>query len=107
MPYRITKRDCTQSSGRKGGWVLSYTDKKGKHHSNCHTSKAGAESQRGGIEGPWASEGVNETTYSKYSTATRNPYEGPGDEFDMDPDDPVGLVRMSIREILKDKMTGE
>ena len=50
MPYNIRKRKCRQSSGKRGSYVLSYTDKKGKRHSNCHTSKKRARSQISAIE---------------------------------------------------------
>ena len=39
MPYKIVKRKCKQSDGDHGSYVLSYTDKKGKKHRACHTSK--------------------------------------------------------------------
>jgi hypothetical protein len=52
MPYRIAKRKCKQSSGRRGSYVLSYVDYKGKRHSNCHTSKKRARAQIAAIEGP-------------------------------------------------------
>ena len=52
MPYTIRKSDCKQSSGKKGSYTLSYTDKKGKKHSNCHTSKKNAQAQIGAIEMP-------------------------------------------------------
>jgi hypothetical protein len=35
---------------------LSYTDKKGKYHSNCHTSKKKAQAQIGAIEMPESNE---------------------------------------------------
>jgi len=50
MPYTIKKRKCRQSSGKKGNYVLSYTDKNGKRHSNCHTSKKRARGQIAAIE---------------------------------------------------------
>ena len=37
---------------RSGSYTLSYTDKKGKKHSNCHTSKKNAQAQIGAIEMP-------------------------------------------------------
>lgn len=52
MPYKITKRKCKQSDGDRGSYVLSYTDKKGKKHSACHTSKKKARGQIAAIEGP-------------------------------------------------------
>lgn len=52
MPYTIRKSDCIQSSGKKGSYTLSYTDKKGKKHRICHTSKKKAQSQIAAIEMP-------------------------------------------------------
>ena len=52
MPYTIRKRKCKQSDGDSGTYVLSYTDKKGKKHNNCHTSKKKAQGQIAAIEGP-------------------------------------------------------
>lgn len=52
MPYNIRKRKCKQSDGDSGTYVLSYTDKKGKKHNNCHTSKKKAQGQIAAIEGP-------------------------------------------------------
>jgi len=56
MPYTIRKRDCKQSSGKKGSYTLSYTDKKGRRHSNCHTSKKKAKAQISAIEIPESNE---------------------------------------------------
>ena len=50
MSYNIRKRSCRQSSGKKGSYVLSYTDNKGKKHSNCHTSRKRAKGQIAAIE---------------------------------------------------------
>jgi hypothetical protein len=50
MPYTIRKRKCKQKDGDAGSYVLSYTDKKGKHHSICHTSKQKAKGQIAAIE---------------------------------------------------------
>ena len=104
MPYSIRKRSCRQSSGKRGNYVLSYTDKKGKKHSNCHTSKTKAQGQIAAIEGPRESilrmkvremlREISETTYSTRSTFFSNPYEDPGEEFDIDPQDPIGLVKI-------------
>ena len=52
MPYKINKKSCKQSDGDSGSYVLSYTDKKGKKHNNCHTSKKKAQGQIAAIEGP-------------------------------------------------------
>ena len=56
MPYTIRKSDCRQVSGKKGTYTLSYTDKKGKKHRNCHTSKKKAQAQIGAIEMPESNE---------------------------------------------------
>lgn len=50
MPYTIRKQNCKQSDGDSGSYVLSYTDKKGKKHRNCHTSKKKAQGQIAAIE---------------------------------------------------------
>ena len=52
MPYTIKKQDCKQSDGDSGTYVLSYTDKKGKKHRICHTSKKKAKGQIAAIEMP-------------------------------------------------------
>lgn len=50
MPYDLKKKKCKQSDGDAGSWELSYTDKKGKHHKACHTSKKKAQGQIAAIE---------------------------------------------------------
>ena len=50
MPYTIRKQKCKQSDGDSGTHVLSYTDKKGKKHRACHTSKKKARGQIAAIE---------------------------------------------------------
>ena len=50
MPYTIRKRKCKQTDGDVGSYVLSYTDKKGKKHSNCNTSRKKARGQISAIE---------------------------------------------------------
>jgi hypothetical protein len=50
MPYKIRKQKCKQSSGKRGTHVLSYTDKKGKKHRACHTSRKKARGQIAAIE---------------------------------------------------------
>ena len=50
MPYSIKKKKCKQSDGDSGEYALLYTDKKGKKHSNCHTSKKKAQGQIAAIE---------------------------------------------------------
>ena len=60
MPYRIRKRSCTRSDGKKGKYVLQYKPKKktekkkdseGYVTAGCHTSKEKASGQRAAIEG--------------------------------------------------------
>jgi hypothetical protein len=53
MPYTIRKQKCKQSDGDAGSHVLSYTDKSGKKHRACHTSKRKAQGQIAAIEGQW------------------------------------------------------
>ena len=48
--YNVRSQSCTQSDGDKGSAILYYTDKKGKKHSNCHTSKKKAKGQIAAIE---------------------------------------------------------
>ena len=50
MPYTIKKRKCKQSDDDTGSYVLSYTDKKGKKRSACHTSRKKAKGQIAAIE---------------------------------------------------------
>lgn len=50
MPYKIKKQSCKRSDGKRGNYTLSYTDKKGKKHSNCHFSKKKAQGQISAIE---------------------------------------------------------
>lgn len=50
MPYDVKKQKCKKSDGGSGSYVLSYTDKKGKKHRNCHTSRKGAKGQIAAIE---------------------------------------------------------
>jgi hypothetical protein len=60
MPYRIRKRNCTRSDGKKGKYLLQYKPKKktkkkkdseGYVTAGCHTSKDKASAQRAAIEG--------------------------------------------------------
>jgi len=50
MPYTIRKNKCKQSDEDSGSYTLSYTDKKGKKHTACHTSKKRAHGQIAAIE---------------------------------------------------------
>ena len=50
--YNIRKQACKQSDGDRGTYTLSYTSKKGKKFSNCHTSKKNAQDQISAIEAP-------------------------------------------------------
>jgi hypothetical protein len=52
VPYRINKlkKACTQADGDDGHWSVTYTDKKGKKHRICHTSKKNAQGQIAAIE---------------------------------------------------------
>jgi hypothetical protein len=52
MPYTIRKQKCKQTDGDIGAYVLSYTSKKGKKISNCHTTKKKAQGQIAAIERP-------------------------------------------------------
>ena len=50
--YNIRKSSCKQSDGDSGSYRLSYTTKKGKKRSACHTSKKKAKGQIAAIEAP-------------------------------------------------------
>lgn len=50
MPYSIKKEKCKKSDGGSGTHRLRYTDKKGKKHSSCHTSKKSAQGSIAAIE---------------------------------------------------------
>lgn len=60
MPYSIRKAKCKQTDGDRGGYVLSYTDEKGKRHRNCHTSRKKAKGQIAAIEMPESVEEIDE-----------------------------------------------
>ena len=97
MPYTIRKSDCKQSSGKKGSYTLSYTDKKGKKHSNCHTSKKNAQAQIGAIEMP---EG-DEVLQRKGQLITQEVDES----YDVDPRDIFfeGIMVMVMEELLESR----
>lgn len=61
MPYSIRKAKCKQTDGDRGGYVLSYTDNKGKRHRNCHTSRKKARAQISAIEMPEGVEDIDES----------------------------------------------
>ena len=109
----IRKRPCKQASGKAGNYVLAYKDKKGKRHTSCHTSKKKAKGQIAAIEmreellRSLISEIIVKTTYSKRSTFFRNPFEEPGEEFETDPDDPIGLVKLEKERQFKEELRGE
>lgn len=50
MPYTVRKRKCKKSDGGSGNYTMSYTDKKGKKHSSCHTSRKKARGMIAAIE---------------------------------------------------------
>jgi hypothetical protein len=52
VPYTIRKQKCKRSDDTSGSYVLSYTDKHGKKHRNCHKSRKSARGQIAAIEGP-------------------------------------------------------
>ena len=68
MPYSIRKQKCKQSDGDSGSYTLSYTDKKGKGHSACHTSRKKARGQIAAIEGPYEGAQVIELNAIDYDT---------------------------------------
>lgn len=60
MPYTIRKQKCKQSDGDAGSYALSYTDKEGKKHRACHTSKKKALGQIAAIEGQWEADEIDD-----------------------------------------------
>ena len=70
MPYSVRKQSCKQASGKKGSYVLSYTDKKGEKHRNCHTSEKKARGQVSAIE-----MGKHECGYRESSERVEEIYE--------------------------------
>lgn len=78
MPYSIRKQKCKQSDGDSGNYVLSYVDKKGKKHRNCHTSKKKAQSQIAAIEMPRESQSYSDIAGRR--TFFYNPAEGIDEE---------------------------
>jgi hypothetical protein len=100
MPYKIKKQNCKQSDGDSGEWVLTYTDKKGKKHKNCHTSKKKAQGQIAAIEMR------NESAYSEIAgrrTFFYNPFEDSEnkdlDEYDDYPVKNETLIQL-VREMI-------
>jgi hypothetical protein len=87
VPYEINKQDCEQSDGDDGSHVLSYTDKKGKKHDNCHTSKKKAQAQIGYIGE------LDETDDMVFGGGGDPEAEGEGEEDGMD----EALLREWIR----------
>jgi hypothetical protein len=68
VPYSVRKAKCKQTDGDRGGFVLSYTDNKGKRHRNCHTSRKKARAQISAIEMP---EGIDDIDESWVPLASR------------------------------------
>ena len=129
MPYSKRKQSCTQSSGKKGKYTLSYVDKKGKKHRSCHTSKEKAQAAIAAIErGKHECDGVREGEGCSCGVKVEsiswnlghrgdffgNPYtrnqalgdEAPEDEFEIDPDDPIGLVRAAVKAEIERQIRG-
>lgn len=61
MPYTIRKQKCKKSAGGSGSYVLSYTDKNGKKHRNCHSSRKGAQGQIAAIEAEGVEKEISNT----------------------------------------------
>ena len=97
MPYKKRKQDCTQSDGDKGSYVLSYTDKKGKKHRACHTSKKKMQGQIAAIEGPReADENMEETLEETLRLLIREAIVSfEGADYDI-PDDEVDQLKKQI-----------
>ena len=89
MPYTIRKQKCKKSAGGSGSYVLSYTDKNGKKHRNCHSSRKGAQGQIAAIE----AEGVEKETSNIQS-------EGRNTKMKLK----LSELRRIIRSIIKESM---
>ena len=93
MPYDIKKQDCKQSDGDSGSYVLSYTDKKGKKHNNCHTSKKKAQGQIAAIEGPREMDETDDMVFG-----------GGGFAADDEGEDDEGLEEALLREWIRESL---
>lgn len=91
MPYSIRKQKCKQSDGDTGGFVLSYTDKKGKKHRACHTSKKKAKGQIAAIEA--------ESLMRRYVASTLQ--ENPGDVMRLK----LSELRSMIKEVIEEELS--
>lgn len=96
MPYDIDKQDCEQSDGDDGSYVLRYTDKKGKKHSNCHTSKKKAQGQIAAIEGPREMDETDDMVFG-----------GGGFAADGEGEDDDGLEEALLRQWVREKLLAE
>lgn len=105
MPYNIRKQKCKQTDGDRGRYVLSYTDKKGKKHRACHTSKKKARGQIAAIEGPrneadeleeslraFVRSVLNEDTQSLYAMGLEDGHAGKEPELEGMPEYMRGYV---------------
>ncbi len=95
MPYDIKKQSCEQSDGDDGSYVLAYTDKKGKKHDNCHTSKKKAQAQIGYIG---ELDETDDMVFGGGGDADADAGEGEDDE---------GLEESLLREWIREKLIAE
>ena len=103
MPYDIKKKSCKQSDGSAGSYVLSYTDRKGKKHNNCHTSKAKAQAQIGHIDELDEAEILFLTAESEVDETDDMVFGGGGDP---DEDEEGELTEALLREWIREKTVG-
>lgn len=59
MPVKVVERECTDSDGNKGSYVV--IDPNGKQH-GCHQSRENAEAQRDAINASEQAEKMNKQT---------------------------------------------
>jgi hypothetical protein len=91
MPYNKKKQKCKQSDGDSGAYVLSYTDKKGKKHNNCHTSKKKMQGQIAAIEAE--ADMTDEEVLEELMTILKKPLE-------------ESIIRKYVSTLLREDLTG-
>ncbi|HIE83271.1 MAG TPA: hypothetical protein EYQ00_05200 [Dehalococcoidia bacterium] len=104
MPSDIKKKSCKQSDGSSGSYVLSYTDKKGKKHNNCHTSKKKAHAQTGYIDELDEADIVFLTAESEVDETDDMVFGGGGD---AEEDEEGELTEALLREWIREKLLAE
>jgi hypothetical protein len=110
MPYTVRKQKCKKSGGESGSYVLSYTDKKGKKHRACHSSKKKAKGQIAAIE--MRRESVNEKLLKTIIREMIKEELEESNKLDRDNDgdqdfDDVRIARMMAGGMSKEKATAK